>query len=89
MQAGKHGTGLLLLAMVVVVGVHAAQLPAQPDMSVQASDMCDTCLWLVNTTEIYLNSSDVKLDIINFLNTEVHDLLGDVVFGSSHEGVGF
>ena len=33
--------------------------------------MCDTCLWLVNTTEIYLNSSDIKLDIINFLNTQV------------------
>ncbi len=71
MQAPKRGTVLLLLALAIAVGAHAVQLPVQKDMSVQASDMCDTCLWLVNTTEIYLNSSDVKMDIINFLNTEV------------------
>lgn len=61
---------LLLLAVVAAASAHTLPIQRTPSIP-EGSDMCDTCLWLVNTTEIYLNSSDIKLDIINFLNTQV------------------
>lgn len=61
-----------VLVLLAVVAASAHTQTAQHSLSMpEGSDMCDTCLWLVNTTEIYLNSSDIKLDIINFLNTQV------------------